>query len=204
MTDYGAAVHPLADAVVGALTVVAAPSAVRPGTVDGPAPPPSPMRVHYTGQRAPEPPAPPTPCPDRTAACRWPRRDFAEFDSLPAAVPCTRRHTRRVLAQWQLGALAESAELVVAELATNAIAASWHMERLPPVRLWLLGGTSQAMIVVWDASPLPPVRIQPGDDAESGRGLLLVEAASARWGTHPAPQSGGKAVWAVLDSGEQA
>ena len=35
----------------------------------------------------------------------------------------------------------------------------------------------------------------PGDDAESGRGLLLVEAISTRWGWYAT--SDGKVVWAL-------
>jgi hypothetical protein len=78
------------------------------------------------------------------------------------------------------------------------------MERPPPVRLWLLGDICRAMVVVWDACPLPPVLIHPRADAVTGRGLLLVEAASSGWGSYPAPQSGGKAVWALVDTGERA
>lgn len=50
------------------------------------------------------------------------------------------------------------------------------------VRLWLVSNKTQVVIWVWDASPLPPERADAGSDAESGRGLMLVEAISARWG----------------------
>jgi hypothetical protein len=61
------------------------------------------------------------------------------------------------------------------------------------------------VISVWDASPEPPTRIDAADDAENGRGLLLVEALSKQWDWFPAepgspPANGhhGKIVWAVV------
>lgn len=45
---------------------------------------------------------------------------------------------------------------------------------------------AQVVICVWDASPQPPVRVDAPADAEHGRGLLLVEAVSKRWGWFPA------------------
>ena len=43
---------------------------------------------------------------------------------------------------------------------------------------------------------LPPVKGNPVGDAEHGRGLLVVEALSARWGW--TPRNPGKAVFAIL------
>jgi hypothetical protein len=43
-----------------------------------------------------------------------------------------------------------------------------------------------------------PRRQQPGPGLESGRGLLLVEALGAGWGTHAPPGSDGKTVWCVI------
>ena len=65
-----------------------------------------------------------------------------------------------------------------------------------PVRLWLVSDRQQIVIFVWDASPLPPAPADAGEDAESGRGLLIVEAASERWGWGSPPALGGKVVWA--------
>ncbi len=36
-----------------------------------------------------------------------------------------------------------------------------------------------------------------GQDAEGGRGLLLVEAISHRWSWYATPEQGGKVVWAL-------
>jgi anti-sigma regulatory factor (Ser/Thr protein kinase) len=130
-------------------------------------------------------------------AARWPVQDFLELGALPGAVPSARLHTRQLLWEWSLSSLSQAAEQVVSELTTNAVAAARAMPQISPVRLWLLTDKRQVLILVWDASPQPPAPVQAGEDAESGRGLLLVATFSDRWGTYPTPQTGGKVVWAV-------
>jgi anti-sigma regulatory factor (Ser/Thr protein kinase) len=128
---------------------------------------------------------------------RWPLRSFLELGALPGAVPCARLHTRHLLWEWQLTGLADSAELVVSEIMTNAIEVSRADARAAPVRLWLLADRTRLLILVWDASPLPPVPVSTSDDTENGRGLLLVETLSTRWNFFAHQQ--GKVVWALLD-----
>jgi hypothetical protein len=82
------------------------------------------------------------------------------------------------------------------ELVTNGVRASRAMGR-DAVRMWLVSDLGRVVVFVWDASPLPPApAADPGADAESGRGLLLVEALSERWGRF-GYDGGGKVVWAV-------
>lgn len=130
---------------------------------------------------------------------RWPLRSFLELGALPSAVPCARLHTRHLLWEWHLTGLGDSAELVVCELVTNAIRITQADGRTAPVRLWLLADRARVVILVWDASPLPPVRVSTSDDAENGRGLLLVETLSTRW-DHFLHHGGGKVVWALLEA----
>ena len=130
-------------------------------------------------------------------ATRWPLRTFLELGALPGAVPCARLHAHNVLAEWRLTAFSESTGLLVSELVTNAIQISRLAEQDAPVRLWLVSDRAQVVIFVWDASPLPPLPGDVGEDAESGRGLLIVQAVSARWGWDFPPGMGGKVVWAV-------
>jgi hypothetical protein len=130
-------------------------------------------------------------------AAWWPLRTFLELGSLVGAVPCARLHARNVLAEWRLTAFSESTGLLVSELVTNAIQISRVAEPDAPVRLWLVSDRTQVVIFVWDASPLPPLPGDVGEDAESGRGLLIVQAVSARWGWDFPPGMGGKVVWAV-------
>jgi anti-sigma regulatory factor (Ser/Thr protein kinase) len=127
---------------------------------------------------------------------RWPLQSFLELGALPGAVPCARLHARQVLWEWQLTALSDSTELLLSELVTNAVQVSRTMTQATAVRLWLLSDRTQVVVLVWDASPQPPVRMEISDEAEAGRGLLLVEAISARWGWHFPQDTGGKVVWA--------
>src|SRR5260370_357165 len=130
----------------------------------------------------------------------WPRQSFLELGSLPGAVPCARLHARQLLWEWKQSELSEVVELLVSELVTNAVKANRAMEHLLPVRFWLLSDNARIMIVVWDANPQPPMRVDPSDEAESGRGLVLVEALSKQWDWHVPPELGGKAVWALVAS----
>jgi anti-sigma regulatory factor (Ser/Thr protein kinase) len=129
-------------------------------------------------------------------AAQWPYRTFLDLGALAGAVPCARLHARLVLLEWGLATLSDDTELVVSELVTNGVPASRAMEQ-DAVRMWLVSDLRQVVVFVWDASPLPPARADPGADAESGRGLLLVEALSERWG-HFGYDGGGKVVWAAL------
>jgi anti-sigma regulatory factor (Ser/Thr protein kinase) len=128
----------------------------------------------------------------------WPLQDFIELGALPGAVPCARLHARQLLWEWGLTRLSESIELLVSELVTNAMQASRAMEPITPLRLWLLTDKTRIKILVWDASPQPPARMSISGDAESGRGLLLVETISDRWDWYFPQDTGGKVVWAEL------
>jgi anti-sigma regulatory factor (Ser/Thr protein kinase) len=112
-------------------------------------------------------------------------------------VPCARLHAKLVAQEWGLTALADAVELVVSELITNAVHASRVVGPVPFVQLELLADEERVLIVVWDASPCAPIRADASAGAESGRGLLLVEAASAQWGSSASP-AGGKTVWALI------
>lgn len=136
-------------------------------------------------------------------AAGLPLRSFLELGAFPGAVPCARLHARQVLWEWGLAALGETSELLVSELVTNAIQISRTATQgtTPPIRLWIVSDKTQAVILVWDAIPLPPVLKDAAEDSETGRGLLLVEALSTQWSWHFPPGPGGKVVWAraVLD-----
>jgi anti-sigma regulatory factor (Ser/Thr protein kinase) len=144
---------------------------------------------------APVPPAPTNQ--EQAMSSHWPLRSFLELAAVPGAVPCARLHARQVAWEWGQAGLGGDTELLVSELMTNAVAAARTMEPVSITRLWLLSDTSQIAVLVWDASPRPPSRTQVEDEDESGRGLLLVEAISQRWGWYPAKETTGKVVWAL-------
>ncbi len=129
-------------------------------------------------------------------ADNWLLHSFLELGALPGAVPSARLHARQVLWEWGQAKLTDSAELVVTELLTNAVNASQWPQ---PVRLWLRSDRTRLLVLVWDANPHPPpARIDADDDAESGRGLLLVEAISEQWNWYLTRKTGGKAVWSLI------
>ena len=128
---------------------------------------------------------------------QWPFRDFLELGALPGAAASARLHAQHILWEWGKTSLTEQVVQVVSELVTNSITAARAMAPIPPVRMWLLSDTTTLLVLVWDANPDRPQITEPDDDAENGRGLLIVQALSERWGTYPTPQTGGKVVWAA-------
>ncbi len=155
--------------------------------------------AQWAREISPAEPLPPPPHPDPNLAGAWPLHDYLELGALPGAVPCARLHTRHVLWEWRMDGLSECAELAVSELATNAVAASPAREGVLPVRLWLLSDHLRLLVVVWDTNEQAPQPASPAEDAEGGRGLLLVEAVCAQWDWYLTPSMGGKAVWALCE-----
>lgn len=144
-------------------------------------------------------PDPPSSGHQQLSFSSWPLRTFLELRALPGAVPCTRLHARQMVWEWGLAELGDDTELVVSELVSNSVAASAAVADTPVVRFWLFSDGVQVLVLVWDASPRRPVRMETDDEAESGRGLLLVEAVSARWGCYfPLDGSSGKCTWALV------
>ena len=67
-----------------------------------------------------------------------------------------------------------------------------------PIRLALLHPGPCVLCAVADPSNAVPVAHEPDQLAESGRGLQVVASLSHRWGYCPAPEHGGKVVWATI------
>ena len=89
----------------------------------------------------------------RDTANLWPLRSSLELGALPTAVPCARLHARQLVWDWGLDGLAETAELLVSELATNAVQAMARQEVRTAVRLQLFGDNTRVRIEIWDADP---------------------------------------------------
>jgi anti-sigma regulatory factor (Ser/Thr protein kinase) len=144
----------------------------------------------------------------RDPADSWPLRSYLQLGALPGAVPCARLHAKLVLWEWGLDRLVETSELLVSEIVTNAVRASTRpangpggeqqVSGLPAVWLWLATNRRDVLIQVWDGNDEIPARQDRGLEAESGRGLLLVERLSAQWGTYTPEGWSGKVVWAIV------
>jgi anti-sigma regulatory factor (Ser/Thr protein kinase) len=129
--------------------------------------------------------------------------------ALPTAPFLARRHTRRILGEWRLGAeTIETAELLVSELVTNAAKFAGELPAgLADPDLTNVGVITAALrympdrlvIEVSDSDSNPPAASRPELDSESGRGLMLVQALSKEW-SYFFPPSGGKVVYCVLST----
>jgi anti-sigma regulatory factor (Ser/Thr protein kinase) len=90
---------------------------------------------------------------------------------------------------WDLEAVAEVCVLLTSELVTNAVR---HGGAGVEVRYGVVGGALRVEVYD-DGAGLPQVRRADSDD-EGGRGLMLLEGLSERWGVRRA-RGGGKSVW---------
>ncbi|WP_340562612.1 ATP-binding protein [Streptomyces sp. GSL17-111] len=95
--------------------------------------------------------------------------------------------------------VAERAEVVVAELAANALFHGRVQGRDFRVALTHDPVAGSVLAEVTDArgTHVPLRAPTPGAEDETGRGLMLVTTLADAWGTEPCPP-GGKTVWAVL------
>lgn len=150
----------------------------------------------------------PAPPPPRTAGaqpCRAhpqsapgrPPRAFLDLGAVLTAPRCARAWTKQILWEWQLTELSDTAELVVGELVANSVKASRGLDR-PALQLILTFDLGELAMLVRDNHPGAPQTRHPDADAESGRGLLVVENLTARSGWYPLEDGTGKVVWAVL------
>ncbi|MYR40480.1 ATP-binding protein [Streptomyces sp. SID5910] len=117
----------------------------------------------------------------------------ATFPRDAASVPAARRLVRAAVDEWGLSGLADVADSITSELATNAVLhACRESFRVTARRL----SDEQLQVSVTDLSRNLPKVAEADDDWENGRGLLLVDALAQKWGAEPLRW--GKRVWADL------
>ncbi|WTI65474.1 ATP-binding protein [Streptomyces sp. NBC_00358] len=123
-----------------------------------------------------------------------PRASATAWDAswpLSRELTSARRARRLVTAQleeWDLEDLADTAELLVSELVTNALC---HTRG--PLRLNLSVRESRLLCEVEDTDPVCPVRREADPDAEGGRGTELLDLLAESWGSTCTPT--GKTMW---------
>jgi anti-sigma regulatory factor (Ser/Thr protein kinase) len=106
-----------------------------------------------------------------------------------------REFVARTLRSWGCDGIVADAELLVSELVTNAIlharsTATVNIEREPELR-----------VSVCDHSTAVPRVRNYGPTAVTGRGMLLVDRISRRWGVDIS--GNGKCVWFEIDADAQ-
>ncbi|MFJ2088160.1 ATP-binding protein [Streptomyces sp. NPDC087901] len=107
------------------------------------------------------------------------------------------RHLRRILRLylkgWGLTAVADAAELALTELIANVVR---HVPgRRCQTFIFRLPGGEGVRVEVADDCPQLPVVGEGDVFDEGGRGLVLVDAVTDKWGVEVRRDGGGKAVW---------
>ena len=125
-----------------------------------------------------------------------PKGDPGYFQNLPCTTESAdpaRCLVSTALAVWAMDSLVDDAALVVSELVGNAVRHTRsHLIRVTVTRL----AQDTVLVAVADRDKAEVVRRNPGPDDTNGRGLMLVEALTERWGVTYLPW--GKRVWAQL------
>jgi anti-sigma regulatory factor (Ser/Thr protein kinase) len=117
-----------------------------------------------------------------------PRADSV-FPAQPRSVAGARAFAREVLETWHEEELVDTVTLLLSELVTNAVV---HASSAPSVAVHLLPDRVHVEVSDDDDTTRLQAREAPLS-AESGRGLILVEALAHQWGQVELP--GGKVVW---------
>ena len=113
------------------------------------------------------------------------------FLPVPEAVAAVRRFVTEVLTHWSELDLVTDATLVASELATNAV-----LHASSPFRVSVDRSVGVICIAIQDSTSEPAEQQDAGHHDGSGRGMVIVEALSRRWGSDSLPT--GKVVWAEL------
>lgn len=131
--------------------------------------------------------------PDPLAVLREDRLDYTPF---AGSVQLARRRAARLICEWGHSELAGDTALLVSELAGNALLHGCVRGRFFRVHLMLTAAAVR--VEVTDPRGERPLRLRKaGDEDMFGRGLVIVDALTSRWGV--APRTVGKTVWAEVD-----
>jgi anti-sigma regulatory factor (Ser/Thr protein kinase) len=129
--------------------------------------------------------------------------------ALPTSPFWARRYARLFLASCRgvSEGAAETAELLISELVTNAVRFtgnpgqrqrySGHAD-VSLISLSIRHFRDRLLIEVHDTDSNPPVRSDADEYAETGRGLMLINALSKEW-SYFFPSGGGKVVYCLLE-----
>lgn len=128
-----------------------------------------------------------------------PIRNFSVLlSSTPRGARLARLLTVEQLRAW--GLPLEVPAQIVAELSANAVTHGRVPGRDFRLTLYVVGDTLRIEVTDTRGDRIPTSPGPALPEAEPGRGLLIVEALSGRWGVSPGPPPR-KTVWAEVDVG---
>ena len=116
-----------------------------------------------------------------------------QFEPDRSNVAAARRFVMDAVHRLGKDAVADVAELLVSELVTNAVLHAGTV-----VNLRVVGDGTALRIEVSDGVRAQPSRRHYSAEAATGRGLGLVEALAADWGTRD--EATGKTVWCTVEA----
>jgi anti-sigma regulatory factor (Ser/Thr protein kinase) len=119
------------------------------------------------------------------------RAASVELDASELAPRAARRFVTDTLESWQLSRLTDTATLIASELVTNAL-----LHAHSSCRLTMCHEPMCLRMEAEDSGPGGAVRRFGDADALGGRGLVIVDALSTRWGSRR--ESGRYIVWCEL------
>lgn len=105
-----------------------------------------------------------------------------------------RHFVLRHLADHDLSYLTDDVQLVVSELATNAL-----VHARTPFTVSLRALDRSVLLTVRDGAMSGPMVVAPRNLDLGGRGMMIVQGLSRDWGVS-VDAGGGKSVWAVFDT----
>lgn len=120
------------------------------------------------------------------------RRRRRAFPRGLGSAPQARHFVVDTLESWDMAGCAARAELPAAELVANALLYSTK-----EIAVVVKADGGHVLVEVHDCAPAYPTVRRRGDEADSGRGLILVDALADRWG-YDASSDLTKRVWFEL------
>ncbi|MFF3245042.1 ATP-binding protein [Streptomyces sp. NPDC002870] len=135
-------------------------------------------------------------CGNEVANTRSRLRFVLPFVAEPAELHVLRTAVREQLAHWGFQALEDEVQLAVTELAANVIK---HVGAGAAATLVMEPSEARLRVELHDKSSAVPTLRDPDCEGECGRGLHLLEALAAEWGT--AVTAAGKGVWCEIALG---
>jgi anti-sigma regulatory factor (Ser/Thr protein kinase) len=125
---------------------------------------------------------------------QWSHEDEFAAEAISACE--ARAFVARHLLSHEMPGLVDDLELVVSELATNAMV---HAQT--PFTVILRAADNTVSLEVLDGEQAGPTLVVARELDTNGRGVAIVNALSRNWGVN-ARASGGKSVWAQFDAAD--